>query len=74
MALHHHLMEDLYYPLMAAKTIGTSPGLASRNSLRVLSEADAGARGIFSRYFLLRRHGPVPQTSNFSMSTTCTAR
>lgn len=36
MALHHHFMEGLYYPLKAVKTIGRSLELASRNSLRVL--------------------------------------
>jgi peptidoglycan/xylan/chitin deacetylase (PgdA/CDA1 family) len=36
MALHHHLLEGIYYPLSAVKTVGRSLGLASRNSLRVL--------------------------------------
>lgn len=36
MALHHHFMEGLYYPLKAVKTIGRSLELASGNSLRVL--------------------------------------
>ncbi len=36
MALHHHLMEGLYYPLKAVKTIGKSLSISSRNSLSVL--------------------------------------
>lgn len=36
MALHHHFIAGLHYPLKGVKTIGRSLGLASGNSLRVL--------------------------------------
>jgi peptidoglycan/xylan/chitin deacetylase (PgdA/CDA1 family) len=44
MALHHHYMEGLYYPLKAVKTMGRSLGLAARNSLRVLTYHDIGPK------------------------------
>src|SRR6516165_10363268 len=37
MALHHHFMEGLYFPVKAVKAITSPLGLASGNSLRVLT-------------------------------------
>jgi peptidoglycan/xylan/chitin deacetylase (PgdA/CDA1 family) len=43
MAFHHHLIEGLYYPLKAVKTLARPLGLVSRNSLRVLTYHDISA-------------------------------